>query len=57
MGHDLLSSSSATCGPPLPINNRIRIKLLISDELRKRKGLGTTQDRTEKRLERLAMNR
>lgn len=38
-------------GPPEPINDRIRLKLLISDKIKEKRGLGTKQDAVERSLE------
>lgn len=40
-----------TWGLPNPINERLRLKLLVSEELRKKRGIGTTRDRVERQIE------
>lgn len=48
--------NSCSCGPPAPINDRIKLKLLVSAEIKKRRGLGTRQNAVERSLERHTIN-
>lgn len=40
-------------GPPEPINNRIVLKLAVSDAIKARRGMGTGTDSLERHLERV----